>query len=66
MCSIYFGVSARIHLFQGSPKFELKKVNNTEGGLDIYLVLKELLDREKQELYQVRAASGGGLQQNTR
>ena len=52
-------------LIEGAPQFELKKVNNSEGNLDIYLVLREELDHEVRNHYEALvAAYDGGVQPN--
>ena len=60
-----FGVK-RYDLVSGAPEFALKVTNNTDGSVDLHLVLKEKVDRETKELYRVVvAAYDGGLQANS-
>ena len=55
-----YGIN-RYELISSSTTFELKLTNNSDETVDIQLVLKELLDREQSEMYQMelRAYDGG-------
>ena len=56
-----YGVK-RYEMITGAPQFDLKVTNNTDGSLDLHLVLKESVDREVRELYRVViAAYDGGV-----
>ncbi len=56
-----YGVK-RYEMITGAPQFDLKVTNNTDGSLDLHLVLKEAVDREVRDLYRVVvAAYDGGL-----
>ena len=56
-----YGVK-RYEMITGAPQFDLKVTNNTDGSLDLHLILKESVDREVRELYRVViAAYDGGI-----
>ena len=49
----------------GLEAFELRVTNNTDGTVDIQLVLKRELDREANEMYQVEIIASDGEQSGT-
>ena len=52
----------KYHLVSGSSKFDLLVTNSSFGGMDIHLVVKEKLDRESADSYQMEVvAMDGGV-----